>query len=49
MNWILPANGKLYDHARAFQKWGFITGDKITVSIKLVILYIFTVLDRIKR
>lgn len=24
MNWILPANGKLYDHARAFQKWGFI-------------------------
>ncbi len=24
MNWILPANGKLYDHAGAFQKWGFI-------------------------
>lgn len=24
MNWILPANGKLYDHASAFQKWGFI-------------------------
>ena len=49
MNWILPANGKLYDHARAFQNGVLLTGDKITVSIKLVILYIFTVLDRIKR
>lgn len=24
MNWIISANGKMYDHAAAFQKWGFI-------------------------
>lgn len=24
MKWILPANGKLYNHASAFQEWGFI-------------------------
>lgn len=24
MNWIISANSKLYDHAAAFQKWGFI-------------------------
>lgn len=24
MDWIISANGKLYDHASAFQKWGFI-------------------------
>lgn len=24
MDWIIPANGKVYDHASAFQKWGYI-------------------------
>jgi len=24
MDWIIPANEKLYDHASAFQRWGFI-------------------------
>lgn len=24
MHWLMPANGDLYDHASAFQKWGFI-------------------------
>ena len=24
MNWMISANGKMYDHATAFQKWGFI-------------------------
>lgn len=24
MNWIISANSKMYDHAAAFQKWGFI-------------------------
>lgn len=24
MIWMIPANGKMYDHASAFQKWGFI-------------------------
>lgn len=24
MNWMIAANGKMYDHASAFQKWGFI-------------------------
>lgn len=24
MEWIISANGKMYDHASAFQKWGFI-------------------------
>lgn len=24
MNWIISANGKMYDHAKAFEKWGFI-------------------------
>lgn len=24
MYWLMPANGKLYDHANAFKKWGFI-------------------------
>ncbi|MEG1577519.1 MAG: HNH endonuclease [Oscillospiraceae bacterium] len=24
MNWLISANDKLYDHASAFQKWGFI-------------------------
>lgn len=24
MDWIIPANGKKYNHAAAFQKWGFI-------------------------
>ena len=23
-NWMIAANGKIYDHAAAFQKWGFI-------------------------
>jgi len=24
MNWMIAANGKMYDHASAFQKWGYI-------------------------
>ncbi|MBQ1187222.1 MAG: HNH endonuclease [Clostridia bacterium] len=24
MNWMISANGKMYDHATAFQKWGFV-------------------------
>lgn len=24
MNWMISANGKMYNHANAFQKWGFI-------------------------
>ncbi|MDO4815024.1 MAG: HNH endonuclease [Bacillota bacterium] len=24
MNWMISANGKMYDHATAFQRWGFI-------------------------
>lgn len=24
MDWIIPANGKVYDHASAFKKWGYI-------------------------
>lgn len=24
MNWMISANGKMYDHASAFQKWGYI-------------------------
>lgn len=24
MNWMISANGKIYDHATAFQRWGFI-------------------------
>jgi len=24
MNWMISANGKMYDHAAAFQRWGFI-------------------------
>ena len=24
MKWIISANGRLYDHASAFDKWGYI-------------------------
>ena len=24
MNWMISANGKIYDHAKAFAKWGYI-------------------------
>lgn len=24
MNWMISANSKMYDHAAAFQKWGYI-------------------------
>ena len=44
---MISANGKMYDHASAFQKWGFIDWDK-EHTMKLEILYISIVQNRIK-
>lgn len=46
--WLIPSNPKVYDADASFKKTDLLIGDKIKISMKWEILYIFIVVKHIK-